>query len=129
LPRCTVSLDDWQTAQRQVRDFHYNPQRYLANPPAEVLARRQALIEASDRLRATGGPRPDRQRTFLAIRQANVELAGWEPGVAGHLAERLRQVQRQIQSNRVADDREFFYALQPRSRLAELAERLRDLLG
>jgi hypothetical protein len=61
---------------------------------------------------------------FHAIRSINERLVRLRPDIGRDLAERLDRVTRHLTSNRIADNREYFYALQPPHRLALLAERL-----
>ena len=67
-----------------------------------------------------------RREVFLGIRQANARLADGHRGVGQRLAVRLTQLRREVDSNRIADGREYFYAFQPRHRLAGLAARLTE---
>jgi len=135
LPRQPVSAADLARAEHERRDIHYNPQRYLRAAPAELLRERARLIDESQRLRAAsgrrqGGPaglevlRLERRRVFVAIRELNERLLSSEPGLEDRMDQSVRQIERQVASNAVADSREFFYALQPRDRLEMLVERL-----
>jgi len=124
LPRQPSRPADLHAARHRVRDWRYNPHRYMPDPPADLLAERSGLIRESDRLRAARGPRVQRRATFLAIRRINARLTDGHPDIGRNLAARLARAQRELESNRIADGREYFYALQPRDRLAALAGRL-----
>lgn len=126
LPRQPSTLGDMATARRRVRDWRYNPPRYIPDPPDSLLAQRSRLIRESDRLREARGPRIARREAFLGIRGVNAQLIETHPHVGRELADRLARIRRELESNLVADSREFFYALQPGHRLAGLAARLAE---
>jgi len=128
LPRRAVSLGDGAVARHRVRDFRYNPQRYLSDAPKEWLNEREDLIRDSQRLRAASGSRAGRRQVFLGIRQINARIARWRPEIADELVHRWQQIEQQIQSNHLADSREYFYILQPHKRLEALASRLREIM-
>ncbi len=124
LPRHAATPADWAAARLRVRDWHYNPDRYLPDPPHDLVAERRRLIHESDRLRETRGRKAARRQVFLGIRQVNARLIEAHPRAGHSLTERLARVRRDLESNRVADSREYFYALQTRDRLGMLAGRL-----
>jgi len=124
LPRQAASAGKLAAALRQARDLRFNPDRYLLDAPAALLAERSQLIGESIRLRDTRAPRYARRRTFIGIRQINTRLLESAPHAEQELAERIDRLHRQLLSNQIADGRAYFYALQPRERLAMLAERL-----
>jgi len=125
LPRRKVSVADLTEARRQCRDLMFNPDRYLPHAPAELVQERWRLIHESDHLREIQGPRLARRQTFLDIRRINADLIQTHPDIDREMNARLELYRKEVQSNRVADSREFFYALQPQDRLAMLADRLR----
>jgi len=131
LPRYEVTLEDLRRVAAQVRDFRYNPDRYLPRPEAarELLDRRKEAIARSDWLRARE-PENHRARreTFQAIRQLNAAICALAPQVQRDLAERVRTLERQLAHNRRADSREYFVGLFPRAKLAELAGRVREAI-
>jgi len=112
-------------AERRLRDLHFNPGRYLSDPPPELLAERERLIAEAARLRAEQASRVARRRTFLAIRSVNERLAQAEPQLETRMRRHVEQLHACRESNRLASDREYFYALQPRDRLEWLADTLR----
>lgn len=126
LPRFDVSRADVLDARRRIRDLRFNPQRYVEGVPADLLAERERLIGESEKLRDSKAGRLDRRHVFVAIRALNARIAGLAPQLDGRLAEQADALTRRLQSNVTADSREFFYALQPRSRLESLASRLRE---
>jgi hypothetical protein len=123
-PLFPITAEDLAVARRQVRDWQFNPQRYSRDLPPSLLAEREELIGRSDSLRQARGPRGQRREVFLAIRAVNTRLVESHPQVGGDLAARRDLLAEQIASNRVAADREYFYALQPGERLSSLARKL-----
>jgi hypothetical protein len=121
-PQCEEQL---KKVEYQLRDLHFNPQRYLLDPPEALLAERSRLIAESARLRDQGGPRVERRRVFLAIRAVNEQLARTDSRLEAQIRRGFEQLHACCQSNRVARDREFFYALHPRDRLERLTETVR----
>ncbi len=128
LPQQPATPDQRVAAVRRVRDLRFNPDRYLSAPDPQLIAERRRLIAESSRLRAEQGPRRLRREVFLAIRQLNAELISRQPDLEQRLRCEADLLDRQLASNRLAAGREFFYALQPRDRLAALADRLRFLV-
>jgi len=128
LPRYDTTIEDFSAVRLRKRDFTYNPDRYLSAAPAEMLAERARLIKQSDKLRETRGSKIARWETFHDIRRINAELVRMHPDTERRLAEQVERLYGRIQSNRIADSREFFYALQPQERLAALIDKLIELL-
>jgi hypothetical protein len=126
LPHFPVGPDLAIEAQRRRRDVTYNPQKHVNGPPADWLAERARLISRSAELRESRGDRIERREVFNAIREVNDRIARLEADLAGRLEGESRQIRRQLESNELADSREFFYALQPRARLDMLVSRLRE---
>ncbi|UCD29912.1 MAG: hypothetical protein JSV03_05400 [Planctomycetota bacterium] len=129
LPRQAVTIDDLAAARLRRRDYCYNPDRYLGDAPPDLLSERLRLIQESDRLRREQAPRLARWETFSNIRRINDELVRSHPEIERQLVEDLDRIGKQIQSNRIADSREYFYALQTREGLAMLADRLVEATG
>ncbi len=121
-PECEGQL---KKVEYQLRDLNFNPQRYLLDPPEALLAERSRLIEESARLRDQGGSRVERRRVFLALREINEQLARTDSRLEAKIRRGYEQLRACGQSNRVARDREFFYALHPRDRLEKLADTVR----
>lgn len=126
LPRFGHSTDVLRHARRERRDWRFNPQRYLTGAPAEWLAERARLIAESMHLAASQAPRLARRENYHAIHGANRRLMELDPSGDARRAARIVRIERELLSDRVADSREFFYALQPAERLAGLADRLRE---
>lgn len=133
LPRKEAAPGDLEALRRVRRDVRFNPQRYLADRAGEpavherIIARQSAIAE-SDRLRResprAGGQRRD---AFLRIRRLNDEL---QPFVArGLLADRnLDKLRADIDHNRIADSREWFFAIYPDNKLMQLREAVEQAL-
>ncbi len=124
LPRAAVQPGDLAAAIHRLRDLQFNPQRYLRAAPPPLLEERERLIVESQRLRDLRADRLDRRRVFLALREVNHRLVASEADLPDRFARRTDELRGQIASNATAASREFFYALQPRSRLEMLADRL-----
>jgi hypothetical protein len=129
LHRYPATTADLAATRRRSRDVRFNPQRYIAAPPADLLAERDRLIAASKLLHEQRGPRIDRLNAFNAIRRINAQLHEIDPQTVMRLEQQLDLTRQQLLSNVVADSREFFYALQPRARLETLARRLIQSAG
>ncbi len=115
-------------ARRQCRDVHYNPQRYVSAITADLsrpLQRRIDAIAESDRLRREERlNRAARRRAFLAIRQANADLLTVDPSLVDLLTAQADRIEHQLAHNLVADSREYFFGLLPKTKLAQLADAL-----
>jgi hypothetical protein len=129
LPRYRVTKADLAAAVYRARDVHFNPQRYVTSTPADLIADRERWIAESNWLREGNAGPPGRRTVFHLIRGINAAFGVLDPDTSDRLEAELEQVRRQSASNAVADSREFFYALQPRSRLEMLAERLIEATG
>jgi len=129
LPRHPQAETEQRAARQRRRDLLFNPHRYVADLPAAVMERRRALIDESGRLRANRASRPDRRRVFLELRQLNAELARTQPAVQEQLDAAVAMLADQYRSHLLASGRQYFYALQPRQRLIDLAEQLAEAVG
>ncbi len=125
LPCQPVCEDEVRAARRALRDVRYNPQRHLTDLPAGLLARRQALIELSDRLRRE---RPhdhaERRRVYLELHAINAQLLASAEDQVRALRERLERVERAWADRQIATSREYFYAFCRTDDLRALAHRL-----
>jgi hypothetical protein len=120
-----VSEADLLAARRDLRDIRFNPPRYIHGIRPDLLRRRTGLIRESIDFREDRAPSLARRELWQAIHTLNEVLLAADPRVPPQLAERARRLAGELESNRVAASREYFYALQPRSRLEMLADRLR----
>jgi hypothetical protein len=126
LPKFGTTPETVRAARRRLRDWRYNPQRYLHQPPSDLIEERWELIARADRLREALGPGPLRREVYQAIREVNARLAESEPGRGADLAAEARRIERELESDTVASSREFFYCLQPPDRLRRLTTRLHE---
>jgi hypothetical protein len=125
LPRFGVDRRTLAEARHARRDIHFNPQRHLDGLPAEMLAERDKLISRSRELRANSPhDRASRRAVFNRIRQLNHDLLHHDPCRAACLEQRWLELERQARSDRVAADREYFYAMHSRESLTELSRQL-----
>jgi hypothetical protein len=124
-----VSEIELRSARRRQRELRYNPQRVVSDVPDDWTPRREALIHESRALRAERPrDRAGRRRIFNQIRGLNAELLRHDPTAAGKLADRVRTLERRRRADRIAHDREYFFALHPRAALEALAARIKTLL-
>ena len=101
---------------QQRRDLRYNPQRYLSAEEQNVgmthiVQQRRKQIEIGKRLRQTHGPSPARREAFEAIHRFNGQINA----ALGHLAQDFERKEQtllyQLPQARLAQNREFFFAL------------------
>jgi len=130
LPRNGISQEDVWAARRASRDIRYNPQRYSPDLPKDLLRHREKLIQESAVLKVT---RPHdhaaRARVFHDIRRLNDELLQRDPARVDDVERRARQLEEQRRQDRVALDREYFFALHRRSDMERLVQKVRTQLG
>jgi hypothetical protein len=130
LPWHGVSHGALATARHARRDLRFNPQRHLLNLPPNLLARREQLIRASARLRASRRlEQPERRWVFDQIRAANQELLQYDAEAVMALERRWRLLEDQHQSDVTARDREYFFGLHPRRTIEDLMSRIRSAMG
>ncbi len=134
LPRFDVVQDDLDRALRRHRDLAYNPQRYIeddsANLVADLIRQKHQAVRRSDHLREHDWSNHGaRRQTFDRIHYLNGELLDTAPDLPERFAQRVEQIRRRLASNLLADSREYFVGLFPPERLAGLADRLRADAG
>ncbi len=129
LPQHGVSQGDVRAARRASRDIRYNPQRYSPDLPKDLLRHREKLIHESAALKATRShDHAARARVFHEIRRLNDELLRRDPARVDDVERRARQLEEQWRQDRIALDREYFFALHRRSDMERLVERVRSHL-
>ena len=130
LPQHGVSQEDVRDARRASRDIRYNPQRHLPNLPEPLLHRREELIRESAALK---GARPHdhaaRARVFHEIRRLNDELLRCDRAHVHDIDQHVRQLEEQWRQDRIALDREYFFALHRRSDVERLVQGVRAQLA
>lgn len=125
LPHSSLSPGDARAARRASRDVRFNPQRYVRRAPTELLARRSELIRRSDELRSRRSrARDERRLVFREIRRVNAQILDADPWCAAHLDQRIEVIDAQLALDRIALDREYFYALHPATNLRALRDKL-----
>lgn len=130
LPRYGVDREALAAAQHARRDLRFNPQRHLPDLPQDLLSRREELIRTSCLLRREQRPeRAARRRVFDQIRTVNHALLHHDPTRAAALEQHWRLLEHRRRSDRVALDREYFFALHPRRTIEELVRRIRAALN
>jgi len=129
LPRYGVDDETLAAARHARRDLRFNPQRHLRDLPPDLLRQRVELIEASDALRRERpSDRAARRRVFNEIRAINHQLLHHDANQAATLEQGWRLLEHRWRSDRVALDREYFFALHPRRTIQELVRRIRATL-
>lgn len=128
LPTYDAPADALDRAEHQRRDLAYNPQRYLdeaqSNVLADPLAERRAAIAESDRLREHDrADRQARKAAFDRIQAANRRILDQLPERTSALNDRVAQLSREIAHNRIASNREWFFALYTAGQLRELRDK------
>jgi hypothetical protein len=129
LEQYPVSEEDLRRARWKKRDIQYNPDRYVSNPPADMLDERQRLINRSRELRKNQGSKRERHQVFKSIREINQHIRGSDPETEKKINEAYERIANELESNRIAGWREYFYALYPHSRLQTFAENLNQASG
>jgi hypothetical protein len=123
LPHSRLRWADILAARRDSRDLRHNPQRHVAGLPAPLLTERTELVRRSQEL-AAHAPRDHESRrlVFRALRRLNEQMLEADPWRAAKYDERVQTLEDRWQLDRVALDREYFYALHRQEALAELVK-------
>jgi hypothetical protein len=130
LPHSNIRAADVAAARQRARDLRHNPQRHLPNAPEPLVSERARLVRRALELREHAPHEHDSRRaTFTAIRHVNQRMLETDPWRAAQYDEHARTVETQWQLDRLALDREYFYALHPRESLVELVGRVGQALG
>lgn len=126
LPRRGAAAQDWARARHALRDLAHNPERHLNSIPDELIARRRSLIDESRRLRETARhDRSARRRVYERLRGTVAALRAAAGEAYEAEAARLRAVERDYAHDRIALDREYFFALHDARDMARLVDRIR----
>jgi len=125
LPRSGRSAEELKRQQRRVRDLRFNPQRYLPAGQiaavADLLSHRAALIAQADELRDKWRrARPARRAVWQEIREANRRLAALLADEEAQTTSEMGEIHKALASDRLAESREWFFALHPGDRLRQL---------
>lgn len=114
LPLDSGASGDVAAARRRARDIRYNPQRHADGLPDDLLAARAALIARSEELRrAALGRRAaaERRAVYAQIRAVNEQLIARSGAKVAALDQAAEQAEFAARLQRVARDREYFFAL------------------
>ena len=130
LPRSSATPGTIRSLRRSLRDLEWNPQRSLPSrlrawPPGSELTewvdqREQAVRRAMELRDTDPRNRPARRETFLEIRDLNRRLA---TARSNEVADRRTELERafdDLDQNRIAEGREYFFGLYHRAALEEL---------
>lgn len=137
----TATADQLRRQRALLRDMRFNPDRHLPaatlrhEPAAALLAAKRSAIERNQALRNATTPPSDappdarpreRAQLFRRIREINRDLAALMEDALAEQRQLVQQLAEQTEAGEVADARDYYYALQPADRLADLAGRVRD---
>lgn len=124
-----VTAADVRVARRRRRDVRFNPQRYIADLPHDLLDQRSSLIMRSDSMRGSGPRyRNIRRKIFEDIRAVNHRLVACAPERERQLAAEVARREHRLRETAIAQDREYFFALHPTETLVALKERIAEEL-
>jgi hypothetical protein len=125
LPRYGVGPETLAAARHARRDLRFNPQRHLPDLPPDLLRRREELIKTSRTLRRERpSDRAARRHVFNEIRAVNHRLLHADANRAAALEHQWHLLEHHRRSDRIALDREYFFALHPRRTIRELVQRI-----
>lgn len=125
LPLHGRRIEDLKETERALRDIRFNSHRYAADLPAALLRERESLIESSNRLHAErSADRMTRREIFKRIRAANGKLLALSADIVAELERDRERIARELDSDRLACDREYFFALLGRETLFALVEKI-----
>ncbi len=126
LMRSEVRPADVTAARHAARDLRFNPERHLKSVPEELRREKQELVRRAALLRAE---RPkahvDRRVVFREIRRVNEQMLAGDPWRAAEYDQRVQTLEAHLELDRVALEREYFYALHTPEALGALAQAIR----
>jgi len=129
LPHSGVTLTDIMAARRNSRDLRHNPCRHLHGVPDDLLRQRAELVRHAQELRAHQPQDHARRRVaFREIRRLNERMLELDPWRAAEYDQRIAMLEEQWKLDRIALDREYFYALHVQDTLEQLVEKVRTAL-
>lgn len=128
-----VTHRDVADVRRRLRDVRYNPQRFAGDTTNDGLTKllelRRSAIQDAERLRTTTpSDHPARRRAYARIHEVNGELLAVLPTLEPGLRDEAARLEECFEHNAVSLSREWFFALQPRSRLQGLVERVESMI-
>jgi hypothetical protein len=127
LPTFGVTPTELSDARRALRDSAYNPQRYASVAKLAKLEplfdeRRAAIAESGQLRQNDPTDRRARRAAFDRIHEINRRILESMPAMRETMKSRLAQLSREAAHNRIAMNREWFFALYPTERLSELRD-------
>jgi hypothetical protein len=130
LPHSRLGPQHLAAARRDSRDVRFNPQRHIDGLAPNLVAQRAELVRRSQELaRQSPQDHDGRRVTFRELRRMNEQMLEADPWRAAKYDERVEMLEEQAKLDRVALDREYFFALQPRDALRWLVEAMRREFG
>jgi hypothetical protein len=108
---------------RAIRDLTWNPQRHLPDRPAlaPLIEYRVAAVQRNRELRELDPlNHAARRDAFRQIREINERLLAERPATLAELSERLQRASHRRDDDRIALDREYFFAIHDRPALEGL---------
>ena len=129
LPHSGVRPTDIAAARHQSRDLRYNPQRHVSHVAPDLLKQRAELQRRGEELR-THQPQDhaNRRLVYLGLRRLNEQILATDPWRSAEYDQRIQTLEDQARLDRVALDREYFYALHPQETLQQLVAAVRHAL-
>jgi hypothetical protein len=136
LPTFPTTVADLLAVRRQRRELAFSPDRWAARAGVALTAAERALCEErgrlsaeADRLRAhpdEPGVPARRREDHRRLGELAEELVRAHPEWEQQLRERQEQIERELASNKIAQSREWFFALYPPEKLRMLLSKLPD---
>lgn len=121
LPHSGIRAADIARARHAGRDVRHNPQRHLPRVPDELRRDYTELVRRSDELRAQrSNDRAARAVIFRELRRVKAQMLATDPWRTAQYDQRATTLEAQRALDRVALDREYFYALHPPESLLAL---------
>ena len=129
LPRFGRTPADLQSANRDLRDMRFNPERHVMQLPAELVRQKEQLVERHRELSAAQPrDRAARRLAFNQIRALNRELYALAIERRRELEQQVAAAAHELDSDRRAREREYFFAQHSRESLGALAKQLHGVL-
>ncbi|MEK6676983.1 MAG: hypothetical protein AABZ47_15185, partial [Planctomycetota bacterium] len=129
LPVPAATLDDRRRMRRELRDMHWNGQRFLPKEPdtAEWIRKKLVLVNLAEQLRRE---RPfdhaARASAFRELRVVQEELRRFTAEAQERLRIKVTAVEEQLVNRAIATGREYFVGLFAREQLDRLCQALPD---
>lgn len=123
-PNCS-SKESTTSLEQEFRDAIWNPQRHLSSLPSSELAalleQRTAAVQKSEGLaHSDPADRAGRRAAFQSIRRLSDQIHTLHPDLLDGLRNRLERSRWEMLNQRIACDREYFFALHAREHLERL---------